>query len=173
MSASERQPSEEELRAAYEAEIKRIRVEHLLIEHVVTLANLGMRRTGLAPGTEGERDPDQVRVAIEAIRAVMPLLEQCAPGQIGAIRDALSQLQLAFVRIGGEPATAAAGDEAAGGPAGTSGGEPAERPAGASGGEPGQGPAAADEPSEPEPPGPKPGEPGPAQRSGRLWVPGQ
>jgi hypothetical protein len=173
MSASERQPSEEELRAAYEAEIKRIRVEHLLIEHVVTLANLGMRRTGLAPGTEGERDPDQVRVAIEAIRAVMPLLEQCAPGQIGAIRDALSQLQLAFVRIGGEPATAAAGGEAAGGPAGASGGEPAGRPADAPGGEPGQGPAAGDKRSKPEPPPPKPGEPGPAQRSGRLWVPGQ
>jgi len=162
MSASERQPSEEELRAAYEAEIKKIRVEHVLMEHVVTLANLGMRRTGLAPGTEGERDPDQVRVAIEAIRAVVPLLEQCAPGQIAAIRDALSQLQLAFVRIGGQPAPAAAGGEAPGGPA-----------AGAPGGEPARGPAGADKPPEPEPPPAKPGEPGPAQRSGRLWVPGQ
>jgi hypothetical protein len=162
MSASERQPPEEELRAAYEAEIKRIRVEHLLMEHVVTLANLGMRRTGLAPGTEGERDPDQVRVAIEAIRAQMPLLEQCAPGQIGAIRDALSQLQLAFVRIGGQPAAAAAEGAAAGEPATAApGDEPAPRPAAAGG------------PPKPEPPGAKPGEPGPAQRSGRLWVPGQ
>ena len=40
------------------------------------LVNLGMRRTDLAPGTEGDRDADQVRIAIEAIRAVMPLLEQ-------------------------------------------------------------------------------------------------
>ena len=37
-------PTEEELRAAYEAEIKKIRVEHVLLEHVVTLVNLGMRR---------------------------------------------------------------------------------------------------------------------------------
>src|ERR1700716_1024177 len=95
-------PTEEELRAAYEAEIKKIRIEHVLLEHVVTLVNLGMRRTGLAPGTEDERDPEQVRLAIEAIRALMPLLEQIAPTQVEQIRAALSQLQMAYVRIGGQ-----------------------------------------------------------------------
>ena len=98
------QPSEEELRAAYEAEIKKIRVEQILLEQVVSLVNLGMRRTGLAPGTEDERDIGQVRVAIEAVRALLPLIEQTAPAQAGQIRDALSQLQLAFVRLGGAPA---------------------------------------------------------------------
>jgi hypothetical protein len=104
-------PTEEELRAAYEAEIKRIRVEHVLLENVVTLVNLGMRRTGLSPGTESERDVEQVSVAIDAIRALMPLLERSAPDQAGPIRDALSQLQLAFVRIGGGAARPAAADE--------------------------------------------------------------
>lgn len=141
----DRAPTEEELRAAYEAEIKKIRVEHVLLEHVVSLVNLGMRRTGLAPGTEDERDPQQVRIAIEAIRVVLPLIEQVAPEQVAPIRDALSQLQLAFVRIGGkvegEPSTAA--------------GEP---PAG------GDSPAGGAE---------KGGGSGPAQSSGRLWVPGQ
>jgi hypothetical protein len=140
-------PTEEELRAAYEEEIKKIRVEHILLENVVTLVNLGMRRTGLQPGTEQERDVEQVRVAIDAIRALMPLLERSAPDQAGPIRDALSQLQLAFVRIGG------------------SGGEPARAP-GAEAPQQGTG--------EPQPEeAPRPGEPGPAQRSGRLWVPGQ
>jgi hypothetical protein len=140
MSSESREPTEEELRAAYEAELKRLKVEHVLLDNVAALANLGMRRTGLAPGTENERDPAQVRLAIESIRALLPVLEQAAPAQIGAIRDAVSQLQLAFVKIGGQaPAAAQAG--------------PAE-------------PAPADPP-------PKPGEPGPAQRSGRLWVPGQ
>ena len=83
------QPTEEELRAAYEAEIKRIRVEHVLLEQVVSIVNLGMRRTGLAPGTESERDPGQVRLAIEAIRALMPLIEVTSPEQAGPIRDAL------------------------------------------------------------------------------------
>jgi hypothetical protein len=161
MSPEPRQPSEEELRAAYEAELKRLRVEHVLLDNVAALVNLGMRRTGLVPGTEEERDPDQVRLAIEAIRAMLPVLEQAAPEQIGAIRDAVSQLQLAYVRIGGQPGAAApSGAEGAGGAAGAGGAE------GPGGSEPQPGP-----PHESEPP--KPGEPGPAQRSGRLWVPGQ
>ena len=96
------QPTEDELRAAYEAEIKKIRVEQMLLENIVTLVNLGMRRTGLAPGTEDERDQTQVRIAIEAVRALLPLVEQAAPSQANAIRDAVSQLQLAYVRIGGQ-----------------------------------------------------------------------
>ena len=55
-SDSTRQPTEEELRAAYEEEIKRIRVEQVLLENIVTLVNLGMRRTGMVAGTEPERD---------------------------------------------------------------------------------------------------------------------
>ncbi|MDQ6744607.1 MAG: hypothetical protein M3Z27_01085, partial [Actinomycetota bacterium] len=107
--AAGRQPTEDELRAAYEEEIKSLRVEHVLLDHVVTLVNLGMRRTGLAPGTETEREPAQVRLAIEGVRAVLPLIEQVAPEQIKPVRDALSQLQMAFVRSGGqaEGATAA------------------------------------------------------------------
>ncbi len=110
MSTQGREPSEEELRAAYEAELKRLRVEHVLLDNVAALANLGMRRTGLAPGTESERDPEQVRLAIESLRALMPVLEQAAPAQVPAIRDAVSQLQMAFVRIGGQAAAAAAPD---------------------------------------------------------------
>lgn len=153
MSSEPREPSEEELRAAYEAEIKQLRVEHVLLDNVVALANLGMRRTGLAPGTEGERDPAQVRLAIEAIRAMLPLLEQSAPDQVAAIRDAVSQLQMAYVRISGgqappgEAPPAAAPESGVGGPAGAE--------------------------AAPHEPAPQPGEPGPAQRSGRLWVPGQ
>ncbi len=158
MSSESRQPSEEELRAAYEAELKQLRVEHVLLDNVAALANLGMRRTGLAPGTESERDPAQVRLAIESLRALLPVLEQAAPTQIAAIRDAVSQLQMAYVRIAPDAPGAGAPDTGAdpGGAAAEGGAAP---PGGA-------------EPPEPEPP-PKPGEPGPAQRSGRLWVPGQ
>lgn len=149
---SEREPTEEELRAAYEEQVKQIRVEHIVLENVVTLVNLGMRRTGLAPGTESERDPAQVQLAIESVRALLPLLEQSSPQQVGPIRDALSQLQLAFVRIGGP------GGESASGQAGDAQSRAADL-AGAQ-------PRPQDEPADP-------GAPGPAQRSGRLWVPGQ
>ena len=104
-----RQPTEEELRAAYEAEIKKVRVEHILLEQIVTLINIGRRRTGLSPGTEDERDPDQVRLAVESVRALLPLVEQAAPEQVAPIREALSQLQLAYVRIGGQQPAAQGG----------------------------------------------------------------
>ncbi|HYZ80752.1 MAG TPA: hypothetical protein VE571_05765, partial [Solirubrobacteraceae bacterium] len=135
MSTSD-QPSEDELRAAYEAEIKKIRVEQILLDQVVSLINLGMRRTGLSPGTEDERDMAQVRLAIEAVRALLPLIEQVAQPQAAPIRDALSQLQMAFVRLGGAAPAGAGEAETAGGPGG---GGPGEGPGGPGGGPGGPG----------------------------------
>jgi hypothetical protein len=130
-----RQPTDEELAAAYEAQLKQIRVEDVLIQTLVSLLNLGGRKAGLSAGTEGERDPEQVRQAIEGVRALLPVVEPLLGPDAGQIREALSQLQLAYAKIAG-------GESAAG-----------EPPAGEA--------------------APDPEEPGPAQSSGRLWVPGQ
>jgi hypothetical protein len=103
-----REPSEEEVRAALEAEMKRIKVDDIVLQTVVSLINLGGRRAGLAPGTEEERDLDQVHTAIEAVRALLPLLERDpeVAKELGPIRDAVSQLQMAYTQLsgGGEPA---------------------------------------------------------------------
>jgi hypothetical protein len=169
MSGSEqREPTDEELRAAYEAQVKQLQVHHVVLETMVTLANLGMRRTGLAPGTEDERDAGQVRTAIESIRALMPVVEETAPEQARPLRDALSQLQLAFVRIGGAEAGAGAAGQSGSG-SGTPGAGGSGTPGAGGSGTPGGGPAGEPPPSSP----PERDEPGPAQRSGRLWVPGQ
>lgn len=152
------QPSEEELRAAYEEQIKQVQVQHVLLDNVVMIINLGMRRTGLMPGTESERDVGQVQLAIESVRALMPMLEAAVPEQAKQIREALSQLQMAYVQLGGpQPA-----------------GERTEAPvSGAAASETGPD-ASEDAPGPQAPPEPgEPGQPGPAQRSGRLWIPGQ
>jgi hypothetical protein len=138
MADQERPPTEEELRAAYEAELKRIRVDDVIVQTVVSLVNLGGRKAGLAPGTEDERDLDQVRQAIEGVRALLPLVEAELGPDAERIRDAVSQLQMVYAQSIGQA------------------GAPAE---GAGTGE--------------APPEPKPGEAGPAQSSGRLWIPGQ
>jgi predicted NBD/HSP70 family sugar kinase len=140
-----RQPTEEELRAAYEAELKRISVDDVIVQTIVSLLNLGGRRAGLAQGTEDERDLDQVRQAIEAARSLLPLVEGVLGQDARALRDALSQLQMAYAQLAGGGAQPPAREE--------------EPPAAAEG-------------EAPEDPA-RPGEPGPAQRSGRLWVPGQ
>ena len=136
------------------------------------MVNFGMRRTGLVPGTESERDPQQVQLAIESVRALLPIVETVQPDQAAKIREALSQLQLAYVRIGGAaaPPADAPGPVPGADEPGVAPGPSAAAP-GPSEGAPRAGEAAAPQPAPPEEPV-KPGEPGPAQRSGRLWVPG-
>lgn len=135
---SEPQPTEQELRAALEEELKRVRVEQVVTEATVSILNVAVLRAGLVPGAEGEVDPAQVRMGVEAVRALLPLVEEAVGAeQAKPIRDALAQLQLAFVRTQG------------------GGGETPD----GGGTEPG--------------PEEKPSGPGPAQQSGRLWIPGQ
>jgi hypothetical protein len=116
MSEQEQEPNEEQLRAALEEQMKHIRVEDVLLQTIVTLINLGARRLGMAgpPEEAGEKDPNQARLAIEGARALIALI----PGpEVQPIRDALSQLQMAYVQeVGG-----AAGEEGAQPPAQPSG----------------------------------------------------
>jgi hypothetical protein len=97
-----RQPTEEELRAALEEEMRRVTVDDVLLQAAVSLVNLGGRKAGLAPGTEGERDLGQVQAAIEGVTALLPVLEARGREEVNPIRDALSQLQMAFARLSGE-----------------------------------------------------------------------
>jgi hypothetical protein len=97
MSEQQGEPSEEELRAALEEQMRHIRVEDVLVQTLVTLINLGARRLGLTgpPEEEGERDLEQARLAIEGARALQGLVPQEGLEQV---RDALAQLQMAYVR---------------------------------------------------------------------------
>jgi hypothetical protein len=110
----DRPPTEEELRAAYEAELARIRVEDVLVQTIISLLNLGARRAGLAPGTEPERDLEQVRQAVEAVRALLPLVEPALGPDAAPVRDALARLQMAYAQATqGEGAGAPAGGDPA------------------------------------------------------------
>jgi hypothetical protein len=155
------QPTEAELRAAYEAELSRITSADMVLQATVSLLNIGARRLGLVGGPDPaapqqgdpERDLEQVRDAIDAVRGLMPVVERRAPQEARPLRDALSQLQMAYAR---ESQSAPAPSPA-----------PPPSPAQA----PPQGAPAAT-PAQPQPGAAKPG-PGPAESSGRLWVPGR
>lgn len=165
------QPSEAELRAAYEAELSRITSADMMLQAAVSLLNIASFR--LAPPSGGAatapadrtRDLEQVRDAIDGVRALLEILERSVPGELAPLRNALSQLQIAYARE--MPAGAAAAEPGAAAPAG---GEDAPADAGA----PEQAPGAADSPSEGQAPGDQGSRgPGPAESSGRLWVPGR
>ena len=98
-----RQPTEEELLAAYEEQVKQLRIEDVLVQTLVSLLNLGGRKAGLAPGSEDERDPGQVQLAIEGARALLPLVEPALGPDANQVRQALSQLQMAYAKISGAP----------------------------------------------------------------------
>jgi hypothetical protein len=143
-----REPSEEELRAAWEEQLRNLTPADLIVQCAVSLINLGGRRLGLDPGAAGERDLEQARDAIDGVRALLPLLERREDAQtLAPLREALSALQLEFSKLAGP-------------------GGPRSGVAPPPGGTPTPGGAPASD-SEPDPTGP-----GPAQRSGRLWVPG-
>ena len=125
---SEREPTEEELRAAFEEQLRQITVQDVLLQTVVTLVNLSGRKLGLAPpeGEPEEKDAEQARLGIEAVRALLPLIP---PDTAAPVREALSQLQMAFAREA-QAASQAPDPTGEGGGEPPKGGEPAkERPA--------------------------------------------
>jgi hypothetical protein len=89
--------SEEEIRRQLEEELRKLRVQDVLTQSVASLINLSGRRIL----KEDERDLDQARVGIEAVRAVVDLLE---PDVAQQVRNALSELQMAYAREAGAPA---------------------------------------------------------------------
>jgi hypothetical protein len=116
MSEPETQPEQPELTEeqirALEAELERISVDDVLLQTIVSLINLGARKAGLAqpPGQGPPADWKQARMAIDAVRALLPLLEVDHAAQLGPVRDALSQLQLAFAQKSGQPEDAPAAE---------------------------------------------------------------
>ena len=97
----EPQISEAELRAL-EAELERIHVDDVILQTVVSLINLGARKAS-------DGHADQLQIAIEGVRALLPVIEPRHSDKLAPIRDALSQLQLEFAK---GPSAAAPGQDA-------------------------------------------------------------
>ena len=95
--AGGQQPTEEELRAQIEEQLRQVRVQDLLVESAASIVNLTARRIA----KPDEQDLEQARVGIEAVRALVELIDGEVEGQI---RGALSELQLLYARATkGEP----------------------------------------------------------------------
>jgi len=104
-------PSQEELQRRLEEQLRKVRVQDLLTESVASILNLSARRIT----KEDERDLEQGRIGIEAVRAVLELLE---PGPREQVREALSQVQMLYAREvqggggeAGEPAAEPAAEQ--------------------------------------------------------------
>jgi hypothetical protein len=67
-------PSEAELLEQLETELKKLKVSDVLVQTVFTVSSLGYRRLG-----EEDRDLEQAHLAIEALRALLPVLKDAVP----------------------------------------------------------------------------------------------
>ena len=105
----EQAPTEEEMRAALDEQMRQVRVEDLLLQSVASIINLTARRIA----KPDERDLGQAKVGIDAITALAELLPEDASKQV---RNALSELQVLY-------AQAAGGEGGEGGAGGDDGGD--------------------------------------------------
>jgi len=91
---------EQQLIEELQAELAKLTVGDLLLQTLYSVSSLGYHRL-----SGDARDLDQARLAIEALRALIPVLDGSVPEE--ALRDfgqVLANLQLAYAAAAEEPA---------------------------------------------------------------------
>ena len=91
--------SEEQLARELAEELRKLKVEDVLVSVLVQISAIGYRRLGLTEETKDERDLDQAKLAIDTMKALMPVLGQVVPAEL--IRDfdsSVANLQLAYAK---------------------------------------------------------------------------
>ena len=92
MTEQEQPQEDEELLKQVEDELRKLKVSDLLVQMLYTVSSLGYRKL-----SEQDRDLVQAKLAIETLRAVLPVLE----GTVGEdvlrdFRQVTANLQLAY-----------------------------------------------------------------------------
>lgn len=101
---------QEEFARELAEELRRLRVEDVLVNALVHVSSIGYRRLGLSEDSRDERDLDQSRLAIETMQALIPVLQDFLPGELVAgFEEQVANLQLAYAK-----AVRETGDDAVG-----------------------------------------------------------
>ena len=88
-------PEQEQMLRQMEEEMRRIRVQDLIAQSVVSILNLAYRRIA----KEDERDLEQARAGIDAVGALVDSLEEEPQREI---KNALAQVQMIYAQHVGE-----------------------------------------------------------------------
>jgi hypothetical protein len=92
--AHDPEPSQEELLAQLEEELAKLKVADVLVQTVFTVSSLGYRSLG-----EEHRDLDQAKLAIDALRALVPVMKESLPADVTRDLDQLvANMQLAYAK---------------------------------------------------------------------------
>ena len=94
MADEQQQPTEEELLEQLQEELKKVKVADVLVQTVFTVSSLGYRSLG-----EEQRDLGQAHLAIEALRALVPVLKETVPDQVMSdFEQLVANMQLAYAK---------------------------------------------------------------------------
>jgi hypothetical protein len=94
---------QEQLARELAEELRRLRVEDVLIQTLITISSIGYRRLGLTDETKDDRDLQQAKLAIDTMRALTAVLENIVPAEL--VRDfnqSVASLQLAYAQAAAE-----------------------------------------------------------------------
>lgn len=91
--------SEEEVARKLAEELRKLKVEDVLLSVLIQISAIGYRRLGLTEETKDDRDLAQAKLAIDTMKALMPVLGEVVPADL--IRDfeqSVASLQLAYAK---------------------------------------------------------------------------
>ena len=84
-------------------ELRQLRVEDVLVNTLVHVSSIGYRRLGLTEDSVAERDLPQTALAIETLRALIPVLEDFLPRElVASFEEQVANLQLAYAKAAKE-----------------------------------------------------------------------
>jgi hypothetical protein len=109
-------PEQEAMLRQMEEEMRRVRVQDLLAQSVVSILNLSHRRIA----KEDERDLEQARVGIDAVDSLASHLEEPAEREV---RNALAQIRMLYAKVAQESGAGAPPEASGGGGEQPGGGE--------------------------------------------------
>jgi hypothetical protein len=98
------QEEQEQFARELAEELRKLRVEDVLVNTLIQVSSIGYRRLGLTDDTRADRELEQSRLAIETMRALLPVLEGFLPAElISGFQEQIANLQLAYAKAAGEP----------------------------------------------------------------------
>lgn len=101
-------PQRERLSRELAEDLRRLRVEEIVGQMIQTLESIAYRRLGLTADALPDRDLDQVRVAIETMDALVPVIERSGPAELAQhLRTSGSHLKLSYAEAARQAAARA------------------------------------------------------------------
>lgn len=100
---SEQEPGQEQeqerLARELAEELRKLRVEDVVVNTLVHVSSIGYRRLGLTEESREERDLAQAALAIETMTALIPVLEGFLPEDlVDGFEEQVANLQLAYAK---------------------------------------------------------------------------